>query len=217
MKKSIIFIFIFSLPLLVSAQGVKFSFMASPQFSWFNTGSKNIENNGIKPGIRLGLILDNYFEENYAFHTGILLSTTGGRLMFNEKAQIRFDEITDSIPIGNILTYHLTYFSIPLGLKFTTREIGYSTFFVNLGLNADVRFQATADLPLLNYNRDRIQNEISLFSFSYFMGIGIKYSIGGNTAIVGGLMYKHGVNDILTSNGQEAVINSLIIQTGILF
>ena len=79
MKKPIFILFLIASTLISSAQGVRFSFMASPQLSWFNTESKTIENNGIKTGIRVGLQVDNFFAQHYAFTSGIFLSSTGGK------------------------------------------------------------------------------------------------------------------------------------------
>lgn len=217
MKRSIIFIFFFVSTLIASGQGLRFSFMASPQFSWFNPESTTIENNGIKMGMRVGLLADNFFSQHYAFTSGVFINSTGGKLIFNEKTKVRFKETSDSIPAGAIMTYRLNYFSVPVGLKLTTREIGYSTFYVNLGLNADVRFKAKADLPVLNYSRELIPDEIGLFGFSYYLGAGVKYSIGGNTALLGGITYNGGINDILAHEELSAVINTLTIQIGILF
>jgi hypothetical protein len=217
MKKPIFILFLIASTLISSAQGVRFSFMASPQLSWFNTESKTIENNGIKTGIRVGLQVDNFFAQHYAFTSGIFLSSTGGKLRYIEKTPVRFKEVSDSIPAGAVLTYHLNYFSIPLGLKLTTREIGYSTFFVNLGINTDLRFKAKADLPSLDYSRELIPDEIALFRFSYYLGTGIKYSIGGNTALIGGITYHGGINNVLSNEDLSAVINTLTIQIGILF
>jgi hypothetical protein len=217
MKKSLFILFFIVATLVSSAQGVRFSFMASPQLSWFNPESKTIENNGIKTGIRVGLQVDNFFSQHYAFSSGIFLNSSGGKLRYIEKTPVRFKEFSDSIPAGADLTYHLNYFSIPLGLKLTTREIGYSTFFINLGLSTDVRFKAKADLPSLDYNRELIPDEIALFGFSYYLGAGIKYSIGGNTALIGGITYNGGINNVLSNEDLSAVINTLTIQIGILF
>jgi hypothetical protein len=217
MKKHIVFLLLIALPVLLNAQGIRFSFLTNPQFSWFNTESKNIENEGIRAGMKFGLHIDNFFAEHYAFSYGIFMNSTGGKLKFSENTLIRFDDSNDSIPQHNILTYRLSYFSVPVGLKLTTREIGYSTFFVNIGFDTQVRFKAKADFASLNYSREPITKEISLFSFSWFLGAGVRYSIGGNTALIGGLSYTGGLTNILTNEDLNANINSLQIQVGILF
>lgn len=217
MKKSIIFFLIFSLPVFVSAQGLKLSVMASPQISWFNPESKVMQNDGILTGIKFGLQMDNFFSKHYAFSSGIYIHSTGGKLRFNERTAIHFEEATDTIPAGNKLTYKLNYITVPLGLKLTTREIGYSTFFVNLGFDTQVRFKAKADLPSLDYKNELVSDEISLFGLSYYLGGGVQYSLGGNTALVGGITYQGGINDVLSNKNLKAVVNSVIIQIGILF
>lgn len=217
MKKIVVLLFLINLPVLLNAQGIRFSFLTNPQFSWFNTESKNIGNEGIRAGMKFGLHIDNFFAEHYAVSYGIFLNSTGGKLRFSENTLIRFDDSNDSIPQQNVLTYRLNYFSVPIGLKLTTREIGYSTFFINTGFDTQVRFKAKADLASLDYSREAITEEISLFSFSWFLGAGVKYSIGGHTALIGGLSYTGGLTNILTNEDLNASINSLQIQVGILF
>jgi hypothetical protein len=217
MKKLKLFLLLITLPVLLNAQGIRFSFLTNPQFSWFNAESKNIDNDGVRTGMKFGLHIDNFFAEHYAFSYGIFLNSTGGRLKFAEKTLIRFDDNRDSIPQQNTLTYRLNYFSLPVGLKLTTREIGYSTFFINTGFDTQVRFKAKADLASLDYSREAITEEISLFSFSWFLGAGVKYSIGGHTALIGGLSYTGGLTSVLTNDDLNASINSLQIQIGILF
>ncbi len=217
MRKYFIALFFIISVFSLSAQGVRFSFLASPQFSWFSPDTKNIENNGIKTGSRIGLQIDNYFAQHYAFSTGIFLNSAGGKLRFLEDTRIKFREATDTVSSGGDIIYRLDYVTVPMGLKLTTREIGYSTFYIHLGANADVRFKAKADLPASSLSRETLGNEINLFAFSYYLGAGIKYSIGGQTALIGGITYYGGLTDVLSNTNLTAVNNSITIEIGILF
>lgn len=217
MRRYFIILLFFISALSINGQGIRFSFLASPQFSWFNPETKNIENKGIKTGSRIGLQIDNFFTQHYAFSSGFFLNSAGGKLQFNEETVIKFKEMNDTVRAGGTLVYRLDYFSVPLGLKLTTREIGYSTFWLNLGGNANVRFKTRADLPSSNLSREILRDEINLFGFSYYLGAGVKYSIGGQTALIGGLTYHGGLTDVLLNKNLKTVNNSLTIEIGILF
>lgn len=217
MYRLLTFFFLLIIPFHLSAQGIRFSFMASPQFAWLNSQTKVIQNDGMKVGMHLGLQVDRFFAPHYAFASGVFLQTIGGKLLYDEERTIRFADGNETIPAGQSMRYHLNYLTIPVGLKLTTREIGYSTFFVHLGLNGNLKLKATADLSHLGYRREAIPDEINLIYLSWFVGGGVKYSIGGNTALTGGLAYQGGINNVLTAGGLNATVNSVILQVGVLF
>ena len=50
---------------------IQLGIQASPTFNWLSTDQNLIESDGTKLGLKLGLIAEYYFQENYSFHTGI--------------------------------------------------------------------------------------------------------------------------------------------------
>ena len=59
--------------------------------------------------------------------------------------------------------------------------------------------------------------EIELFMLSYFIGGGLEYSLGGNTALVGGIYFTSGILDVTSNSNNIAQISSLALRIGVKF
>jgi hypothetical protein len=97
--------------------------------------------------------------------------------------------------------YKIQYLVIPIGLKLQTNQIGYLTFFSDLGLDPKIAISRKADIPSLNISGENANNEINLFNLSYHITAGIEYSLGGSTALVLGLNFDNNFLDATTDNG----------------
>ena len=65
----------------VSAHGqdgkrMRFSFVLSPQTSWLKSDHSAVSTNGNLFGYNFGLVMDRFFDDNYAFSTGLTINTT---------------------------------------------------------------------------------------------------------------------------------------------
>jgi hypothetical protein len=69
----------------------------------------------------------------------------------------------------------------------------------------------------LTLEKDNINDEIRLFNMNYFVVLGVQYSLGGTTALVGGVGYSAGFADVTTGSEDEITISSVNIRLGILF
>ena len=214
--------YILSLIFLISAspifsQGLSFSVVLEPQITWMNSDSKRVERDGVNFGINGGLVMDNYFQENYAFSTGLLIGTTGGTLRFLDPVEFTHGGTTDSLPAGSSVRYKLQYLTIPFSLKLKSNEIGYNKFFAHLGINTHLNTKATGDVPESGIDGEDIRDEINFFSISYFIGGGIEYSLGGNTALLAGIYWTGGIWDALTTSEYRAHVSSLGLRLGVKF
>jgi len=104
-------------------------------------------------------------------------------------------------------------------LKFKTKEIGYLTYFAHLGLTTQMNIKATGTSSDANSSLadDNISDEINFFNLGYHIGAGAEYSIGGNTALVFGLMYTNGFTDITSSSDDKITTAGIALRLGILF
>jgi hypothetical protein len=50
---------------------VRFGLQVSPTFSWMGANTNRINSSGTNLGLKLGMLGEFYFRENYAFSTGI--------------------------------------------------------------------------------------------------------------------------------------------------
>lgn len=205
----------------VKSQDIQFSLFADPLVSWFSSDTKETVNSGVRPGFSFGLSYDRYFAENYAFSTGIFLISSGGKVSYSDTIDLKFKNSVLELPADESITYKIQYVSIPLGLKFRTNQIGYLTFFSNIGLDPKVVIAAKADIPEQSIEDENITEEINMFNLGYHLALGTEYSLGGNTALVFGLSYENNFLDITKDNeGQpdDKVRHNLIrFKLGIIF
>jgi hypothetical protein len=206
-----------ALPFISFSQELRFSVFADPQISWLKPETRSVENAGIRGGFDIGMELDNYFTENYAFSTGLSLSNIGGKLDFNQQVPIDFEGFSEIIEPGDLVIYKLQYINLPIGMKFTTREIGYVKIYAKMGLGGHFNIKSYAEISSLEIENESLRNEIEFFNVSYHIGAGIQYSLGGQTALVGGFEYRHRFIDIASSPEFIALLNSLSLRLGILF
>ena len=217
MKKYIIAIILFFSFLNSQGQDLRFGVFVDPQLSWLTPDAKNINRDGFRVGIKGGLILDKYFAKNYAFTTGISISNMGGNLHYEDSVTIETLDTDYILNPESSVDYKLQYVSVPIGLKFKTNEIGYFTFFAQLGFTPQINIKAKADASDNQIDNENISKELNLFNMSYFFGGGLEYSLGGNTALMGGIIFNNGFIDVLSSKNVKETLSFLSVRLGIMF
>ncbi len=217
MKKYLFILILALISMRSFSQDTRFTVFVDPKLSWMSSDLKAVENNGSKLGVNIGLNMDNFFAQNYAFMTGISIDNTGGNLVFDDDKPLQTNGGNDTVPAGNSIAYKLQYINIPLGLKLKTNEIGYLTFFTHLGINGGINIKATAEVNDFELDNENISDEIRLFNLGYFIGAGVEYSIGGNSAVVLGLTYTNGFIDITDDSDSKVTLSNFAIRIGILF
>lgn len=225
----------------VLTNDIQFGFELSPVFSRLSTSDSKINPNGPNLGLKLGMIGEFYFRENYSISTGIGFHfNAGGRLFYEDtvdslsiwtEAEIPGDNVYEG---GTDFKYSLQYVEIPIGLKLRTREFGYVKYFVEprltMGFNTQARGNILNDKTVDQEEDYNIQSAVNLINLSWGIGGGIEYTISSRTAIIGGLGLQSGFTDVTTdkntsiaangSQGEEdskAVMNSIVLRLGIMF
>ena len=86
MKKivAVIAFLVLSMSSVFSQNELRFGFQLSPTFSWMSTDDNTVNKNGTSLGLKLGLISEYYFRENYAFITGIGFAFNQGGTLLHE-------------------------------------------------------------------------------------------------------------------------------------
>lgn len=177
-------------------QRIGFGIHADPVISWFTSDNKEIKNDGARPGFNFGLTFNRYFTPNYSFSTGISLLHAGGRLVSTDTTEIKFTNFTSTVLPGKPVVYRIQYLAIPIGLKLQTNQIGYVTFFTDMGFDPKVLVRGRADIPSLDITGEQAINELKMFNLSYHITAGIEYSVGGTTAMVLGLSFDNNFLDV---------------------
>lgn len=193
----------FSSQIIQAQQSIGFGIHADPAIGWFSSDISKISNDGARPGFNFGLTFNRYFTSNYSFSTGISLINAGGRLVSEDTTIMEFTEFTSTVLPGNPVVYKIQYLAIPIGLKLQTNQIGYLTFFTDLGLDPKVVIGGKTDIPSLDISGEKALDELRLFNMSYHITAGIEYSLGGTTALVLGLSFDNNFLDITKDIGDQ--------------
>jgi hypothetical protein len=207
-NKTLIIIFFLLFPvsnqtMIQAQQKIGFGIHADPVISWFSSDNKLIKNDGARPGFNFGLTFNKYFTSNYSFSTGISILSAGGRLVSTDTTVLRFTNFNATVLPLKPVIYKIQYLAFPLGLKLQTNQIGYLTFFSDLGIDPKIVVSGKADVQSLNISNEKALSELRMFNLSYHVTAGIEYSMGGTTAMVLGLNYDNNFLDITKDNGDQ--------------
>lgn len=205
LNKILIFLLLFSIPLAKSSgqQRIGFGVHADPVISWFTSDISSVKNNGARPGFNFGLTYNRYFADNYSFSTGISILSAGGKVVSKDTTVMDFSSFRSTVLPGNTIVYKLQYIAIPVGLKLQTNQIGYVTFFADLGLVPKLVINRKIDIPSRDISGENASKELRMVNLSYHITGGVEYSLGGTTALVFGLDFDNNFMDITKDNGSQ--------------
>jgi hypothetical protein len=184
-------IFAFLSLTVINGQNFRFGVFADPVISWFSTDTRETSNDGARAGFNFGFTFNKYFSDNYSFSSGISIMNTGGRLYNADTIEVVFNNFTTEVAAGKSVVYRIQYLSIPLGLKFESNQIGYVTFFADVGIDPKYAIGGKIDIPSESIKGESAENELRKLNLSYHILAGIGYSLGGKTEIVLGLGFEH--------------------------
>jgi hypothetical protein len=203
--KILVLVILLSIPLTRSfgQERIAFGVHVDPVISWFSTDIAKVRNNGARPGFNFGLTYNRYFAQNYSFSTGISLLSAGGKLVSKDTTVMDFSNFRSTVLPNNTIVYKLQYIAIPVGLKLQTNQIGFVTFFADLGLVPKLVINRKIDIPSLSISGENGSNELRMFNMSYHVTGGIEYSLGGTTALVFGLDFDNNFLDITKDNTSQ--------------
>ncbi len=202
-----------------------FGIKAQPALAWFNVDAPDgvsLKSDGLPFGFGYGLITDFGFADHYAFSTGLEVVYRGGKTLQNLPNKAGQDSVT----IAN--KYSLQFVEIPITLKLRTNEIGYMTYFFQVGFAPGYAIRTKADITTNNNGvtstktRVDVSDDINEFNMSMIIAAGAEYNISGNTSLLFGLTFNNGFLDLLddTQYGGKKVKgtnNFLSLTAGIMF
>jgi hypothetical protein len=205
----------------LNGQGkIRFNVQFDPQFAWLKSSDHDrIDPDGSLFHIQAGLQMDYFFQENYAFVLGFGINNLGGKLHYGgDSATVYQNDNKDiSIEPGQSIKMNLQYLDIPLGLKLKTEELGYGTFFLQLGFNPMININAHISSEDGIYDKENMKESIATFCLGYHVEVGFEYRLGGNTAAIGGVRWTSGLTNVTEYDGVNISPNAISIHLGLLF
>jgi opacity protein-like surface antigen len=217
MKRTLITVFIICSTASLFSQNAKFGVYVDPQLVWLSPDSREVVSDGVKMGISGGLMIDSYFQKNYAIHTGIAIGTQGGKVRFGIPTYFTSYDETDSLPSGTTVDYSLNYITIPLGLKLKTNQIGYFSYYARIGFTNQFNIKAKATSSEGTLDKNNINEEIFFYNLAYHFGIGIEYNISQDTAIDFGITYHNGFIDLTNDKAFKIYSRMVALRLGVIF
>ena len=210
-------------------RSVRFGIKLAPNMAWLKPDTKGIKSGGSTIGYTFGLMGDFMIGSNgqYAFATGVLLNNIGGKLT-TPTVNIN----GDSKDLENEL--HLRYIEVPVTMKLKTSEIGYMTYFGQIGVSTAFNIRAKADIETFGANGDivlledeDVADDVSIFKAALVVGGGFEYNFSGNTSLLVGVTYNGGFTNLYDGaeyidedgNKQDVKVNASYIEltTGVFF
>ncbi len=177
-------------------QKIRFGIFADPVLGWFSTDTRLTENRGTRPGFNFGFTYNNYFSNNYSFSTGLSILNAGGRLSYSDTIFMQLNNFGVEVAPGEPVIYKIQYLNIPVGLKFESNQIGYVTFFTDIGLDPKVVIGGKVDILSSRIEGENAIKELHRVNLGYHITGGIAYSLGGTTEVVFGLGFEQNFLDI---------------------
>jgi hypothetical protein len=192
-----------------------------PLVGWFGSDNARVNNKGARPGYNLGIDLNRYFGNNYSLSFGLDLIGAGGRLVHADTTVLEFANFTSRVMPGDPVIYRIQYLSFPLGLKLQTNQIGYITYFADLGFDPKIAVGGKIDIKDNNIEGENATSELKIFNLSWHITGGIEYSIGGSSSLVLGLNFENNFFDITKETGiqpEDKITHKMLsVRMGIIF
>jgi opacity protein-like surface antigen len=186
----------------------RFGLQFSPNISWLKANTAGYESNGSKIGFNYGLSAEFFLTKNYLFSTGVSILNSGGNLTYTGTSYRYF-----STKVNEKLK--LKYIEIPFLLKLKTNEIGYLSYFAQIGLKGGFNFKAKTSYTYSNTGTngftivptngstlnedDEFDAEINWINLYLVIGAGVEYNISGNTSLMLGITFNNGFINQLDS------------------
>ncbi|MBL4624754.1 MAG: PorT family protein [Flavobacteriales bacterium] len=188
----------------------------SGNVSWLKPdvdGKYVYDRKGVGLGYGAGVAFDFalFGSKNYSFVAGVGVLYHSGKLTYPDVYTP-----TSGLHIAGTTTsnYKLSYIDIPVLLKLKTNEIGYLTYYIEVGSSIGVKYKARADWQgtydngiyqeSANEEDADVTKETNLFRFPLVVGAGIEYNLSGNTSLVVGLVYNNGFTNAFAWGNNNA-------------
>lgn len=175
------------------------------------------------------MITDINFTENYILAAGVTVTIAGANLVYTDSILMRHP--ADSLFFGDThVKFRLQYLNLPLIFKMRTSRIGRFKYYGALGLVPAFRIRARADAEANgirifdNHNIIKRKDQTGgvlrsvVFNLCFQAEGGIEFPFSGETALIAGIIYRHGLVNVLKDNNDDKIkLHNLGLRIGVIF
>lgn len=228
-----------------SIRPFQFGISTSANLNWVNPTQGVIESNGSSLGYGVGIFGDVNLSKNnanYMLSIELVSSVVYNKIKLDDSETYTRPQSNNTY--SNIsYRYRTNFFEIPISLKLKTNEIGYYTWFAQVGVTPSFLYSTSADLEYEDSNgqsisKDKIRNnrkDFEEFQFDQFshkihfgrfgilMAVGGEYRFSGNTAVFASLRLNNGLTNIFNAKNESDLPsprgnnNFVSLNVGVLF
>ncbi len=181
-----------------------------PNMAWLKSDEKGFENDGSPVGFRFGLLGDFRLggDKNYYFSTGVFMNSLKG------KSKVA---IVDSSGAAGSATFEskFQYVELPLSIKLKTNEIGYISYFGQIGFDAGLNVSAKARVGDGDF--EDFSDDANILRVALLVGGGLEYNFSGGTSALLGLKYSNAFTSVNDGDGGDVRLHYFEITVGALF
>lgn len=224
--KKIVITALFALAFLLPSHAqYRFGISVDPQVSWLGSDKKAISGDGNIVGVGFGLNIEKYFEQRYAMYSGIFYESTGGVLTYKNGTFLDTkDQDNYKVDPGEKMKYRLQYFTIPVGFKIKSNEIGHNILYANVGLKTSLLYRAKgttqskpAGINTPELDSEVLDGEMNFINLGYQIGIGTEYNLGADMSLILGVTYNNGLTNTISSSSAHINLNNVSFKLGVMF
>jgi len=213
----------------------RMGFKVSPNFSWMQGLSEEVESNGAGLGFSYGVMVDKAITENYGISAEMLVSSMAFGVAHSDTL-IYFNNGLAQRYSGVSFDYRLQYVELPVSLKLKTNEIGSFIWYGQFGFAPAFLVKNTLRTlsdPIFvddKYSPNKTEydfngaggkgvfrDDVSIARFSMVLGAGVEYRISGSTMLNLGLRFNNGLNDFLKDAAAIGRSNFMALNVGVYF
>lgn len=218
-----------------SGKKFRFGLKVTPSINWLKIDDeKTYAKGGSVMKLGYGLITEFKITEVASFVTGFQVDYDGGRIETTDTIGYFYNEdkgFLENESFGNDTAsyfsningytsymlqkrkYNSMYLTIPLQIKLRTKEIGYLTYFGNIGLLASVHIKTKATDNVTSYDAagNLVKSEVEKLDISKDMnilkaglaiGAGVEMNLSGSTSLMFGLQFTQGFMNIVKKDSK---------------
>lgn len=212
MKKIFLALLLLGATAVTASAQVEIGIKLSPSVAYLRADGPSqysFESEKSKLGIGGGLVVDYFFGQNYAFGTGLQLTSKGGTVSYMANTTTQDPEQKIS----------LQYLEVPLTVKLFTNDITTDTkLYFQLGGKIGGLVAARIDGDKFYQGNEKSRKHFIIPDAALLGGFGAEYQVGQSTKVFAGLSYHHGLanidryfektldfNDVTLKNGEVAL------------